>query len=523
MSAQKPGRIYQWKDLTQAQTIRAEVCVIGSGCGGATMARQLAMAGHDVIVLERGGYYPESTFDQSELGMNGKLSADRSMRASADGGTLLLSGNNVGGASVHYWADSYRTPEDRLQLWADRYAVSGHDAAALAPAWDEITTTLNVHPATEEYHNRMNQLLRSGAEQLGWEGKPVPQARKGCVKSGHCMQGCMYRAKQSQLVTHIPQAVAHGARVYADVEARELVWEGGKVKALQARVVHRPSNRASDIALTIEAKAFALAAGGYYSAPFLMRQEGLQSRLPMLGKQFGMNPTAMVHGLYDEDIVLWRNIPAAFGVEHFRLAKFDDAGAYVEGGYLLMANQIQPGLLGSMMPVMGDELGQWMAQLPRIGGTIAWIDDPADELGELTLAKDGTPKVHYPYGPLTQAILRDTIKKQAQLQFAVGARKLLVAGADALQLNSTADIGKIDQLPIRAGGLFMAAPHPSGGCVMGRDARDSVTDSSHRVHGFDNLFVADSSVFPTPVSVDPSFTIMAFSYVAAEHVRQQLG
>ena len=63
---------------------------------------------------------------------------------------------------------------------------------------------------------------------------------------------------------------------------------------------------------------------------------------------------------------------------------------FVEGGYLLMANQIQPGLLGSMMPLMGAELGEWMGQMKRVGGTIAWIDDPADELGELKLAKDGT-------------------------------------------------------------------------------------------------------------------------------------
>lgn len=516
------GRIYQWGDLKESQTIRADVCVIGSGCGGATVAKKLAEAGRDVVILERGGYYPESTFDQSELGMNAKLSADRSMRASADGGTLLLSGHNVGGASVHYWADSYRTPEDRLQLWADRYGVEGHDLAALTPAWEELTPNLNVHPATDEYHNRMNQLLRSGAHKLGWEGHPVPQARKNCVKSGHCMQGCVYRAKQSQLVTHIPQAVALGARVYADVEARELVWEKGKARRLLARVVHRPSNRVSDIELGIDAKTFVVAAGGYNSAPLLMKQ-GLGKQLSMLGRNFGMNPTAMVHGLYDEDIVLWRNIPAAFGVEQFRLARHDEAGRYVEGGYLLMANQIQPGLLGSMMPLMGSELGEWMSRMKNIGGTIAWIDDPADELGELKLAKDGTPKIEYPYGPKTQAILRDTIRKQAQLQFAVGARKLLVAGSDALLLQSEADLPRIDGLTIRAGGLYMAAPHPSGGCIMGRSAQDSVTDSSHRVHGFDNLFVADSSVFPTPVSVDPSFTIMAFSYVAARHIHDHLG
>ncbi|MBI2383947.1 MAG: GMC family oxidoreductase [Gammaproteobacteria bacterium] len=514
------GKIFEWKDIAQSQTVTADVCVIGSGCGGATVAKKLAERGRDVVILERGGYYPETAMDQDELNMNAKLSADRSLRTSADGGTLLLSGNNVGGASVHYWADSYRTPDDRLKLWAGEYGVEGHGLADLTPAWDELTQTLNVHPADEEHHNRMNQLLREGARKLGWEGRPVPQARKGCVKSGHCMQGCLYRAKQSQLVTHIPQALALGARLYADVEAQKLKIEDGRVTGLWARVVDRPSNTPTERWLNIKADAVVLAAGGYNSAPYLMRN-GLQKRLPMLGKQFGMNPTAIVHGLYDEDIVLWRNIPAAFGVEQFRLARFD-GGRYVEGGYLLMANQIQPGLLGSSLPLMGDELGEWMARMPKIGGTIGWIDDPADELGELKLNKDGSTRVEYPYGPLTQAILRDLIKKQALVQLEVGAKKLLVAGSDGILLDGKKDLSRIDHMPIRAGGLMMAAPHPSGGCVMGTDETDSVVDSTHRVHGFDNLFVADSSVFPTPVSVDPSFTIMAFGYVAARHIHDYL-
>lgn len=516
------GRIHQHGDYSRDLEIRTDVCVIGSGCGGATVAKKLAERGHEVVILERGGYYPSHSFDQDELNMNAKLSADRSLRMSKDGGTLLLSGNNVGGASVHYWADSYRTPPDRLHLWEQAYGISGHTQGDLAPAWEELTRTLNVHPAGEEYHNRMNQLLREGAQRLGWEGHPVPQARRGCVKSGHCMQGCLYQAKQSQLVTHIPQALALGAQLYADVQAEHLQIDRGRVTGLQARVIDRPSNRPGSTQLRIRARSYVLAAGGYNSAPFLMRN-GLQPRLPMLGKRFGMNPTAMMHGLYDEDIVLWRNIPAAFGIEEFRLARHADDGRYLEGGYLLMANQFQPGLLGAMLPLVGEELGVWMSQMRRIGGTIGWIDDPAEELGELKLNSDGSTRVDYPYGPKTRAILKDLMRKQAQVQFAAGARQLLLAGSQAVRLDSLADLHRIDELEIRAGGLLLAAPHPSGGCVMGHKASDSVVGSDHRVHGFDNLYVADSAVFPTPVSVDPSFTIMAFSHIAAEHIHAQLG
>ncbi len=519
------GRIVEGNQLLGGETMRADVCIMGSGCGGATLAKYLAQMGHDVIVLERGGYYTEAEFDQDELNMNSMLYANRSLKTTTDGGTVLLSGNNVGGASVHYWADTYRTPIDRLQHWAGRYGLSGHGEAELTPIWNELDPVLNVHPATEEYHNRMNQLLREGAHKLGWRGHAVPQARKGCVKSGHCMQGCIYGAKQSQLVTHVRQAVALGARVYADVEATELVRERGKVKSLKARIIDRSSNRPSGKSVQIEAKQFVLAAGAYYSAPFLIAND-FKKALPALGQHFGVNPTAWVFGLYDEDIVMWRNIPAAFGVEEFRLARFDQGKQYREGGYLLMANQVQPGMLGATLPLIGGELGEWMGQARRIGGTIGWLDDYEDELGVIDRADDGSPKVALPFGPVTQAMLRDLIHKQIEVLFASGANQLVVGSGQRIVLqrgkDNSAAMKQIAQIKVTGGGLILAAPHPFGGCRMGADAKNSVVGMDHRVHGMDNLFVADPSVFPSGPSVDPSFTIMAFSVVASKHIHAAL-
>lgn len=66
----------------------------------------------------------------------------------------------------------------------------------------------------------------------------------------------------------------------------------------------------------------------------------------------------------------------------------------------------------------------------------------------------------------------------------------------------------------------MASPHPGGGCRMGPDPATSVVDSNHKVHGIDNLFVADSSVFPNSTSLDPSLSIMAFSHIAARRIAE---
>lgn len=514
------GKIFQYTDITSDQEITAQVCVIGTGCGGATVAKKLTDQGLDVIMIEKGGYFDASTMDQRELNMAAKISAEHNFATSHDGGNMLVSGANVGGASLHYWADSYRTPSEKLKLWKDKYQIENHDREDLLTAFEEIEANLNIHEAEDSYFNEMNKLLMDGCKSLGWHGHRVPQARKYCQRSGHCMQGCLYNAKQSQIVTHIPQAIQQGARLYSDLEAMFFEFAGDNVKSLHAEVINRETGRSSGVKVKIKADKFVLASGGFNSAFFLMKQ-GLESKLPALGKHFSMNPSAMVHGIYEQDIVLWRNIPAAWGIDEYRIPRYEH-GKYIEGGYLLMPNQVQPALLAAMLPGFANEHQATMQILPKVGGTISWIDDVEGELGEVRVNSKGNREIFYEYGPITQQVLKDSVKKQVELQFSVGAKKLIIAGHQGITLNSINDLYKLDKLEVSSGGLMLASPHPGGGCIMGRDASNSVVDSQHKVHGINNLYISDSSVFPTSTSLDPSLTIMAFSHIASKYIGEGL-
>ena len=94
----------------------------------------------------------------------------------------------------------------------------------------------------------------------------------------------------------------------------------------------------------------------------------------------------------------------------------------------------------------------------------------------------------------------------------------ILADATGTRIRDEKDLSRIDTVEIGPGAMSFAAPHPAGGARMGGDPRTSVVGFDHRVHGTDNLFVADPSAFPTPPSVDPSLTIMAWSSIAARHV-----
>lgn len=505
------------RDLGADVTETADVCVVGTGCGGASLGVRLAEQGKRVVFLERGGAYTKEDFDQREIDMLAKIDGGRGLDASDDLSVQLTYGNNIGGASVHYWADSYRTPPDRLKLWRERYGIEGHDEADLAPFFAEIERDLHVHTAERHEFNKMNLLVERGAQALGWHGALVPQARRNCIGSGYCMQGCAYDAKQSMLVTYVPRALARGAVVYADCEAHALEWTGAKVTALVARVLDRATGRPTGQKVRVTARAFVLAAGGYGTPLFLLRQ-GLKSRLPALGRYMICNPCPMTHALFDEEIKQWRGIPAAFGIEEWRLARFD-GDRYREGGYLLMPNQLQPGTLAAVLPGVGRSHRELMARLPKLGGAIAWIDDVPE--ASVTLRDDGTPAYHVPLTGQNGQMIRDAYKKEAQLLFTAGAREVLFGDVNDTRITSAAEIDRaVAALEITPASNTLAAPHPAGGARMGEDPKASVVGFDHRVHGTDNLFVADPSVFPSGPSVDPSLTIMAFSAVAARRVAE---
>ncbi|UCE85437.1 MAG: GMC family oxidoreductase [Deltaproteobacteria bacterium] len=517
-------------DILEGTTVGADrreetdALVIGSGAGGASVAMRLSEAGQRVLLLERGGYYTgladpldptrpgRRTLNQREDDMLARIDGGRGLTTTEDGLVNLTYGNCVGGATVHYWADSYRTPEDRLERWERDFGVEGHSADVLRPYFDAIERDLEVHAAAEPYYNGNNLRFRRGVEALGWESEPVPQARKGCVQSGYCMQGCSYDAKQSMLVTYVPRALRAGAILYADCRVDGITVENGRATGAVASFIDRATGRPNGARLEVTSKVVILAAGGYGSAPILLRSK-LANASGQLGRNLHANPCSMVFALFDEDVVMWRNIPAAHGCLEWRLARERD-GRYAEGGYLLMPNQLGPAGLAAFLPGFGAEHRRWMEALPRIGGTIAWIDD--HEAGDIRLGADGTPRYRLPIAGRNAAMLRDSMKKGARLLLAAGAREVFLGDPAGTRIRDEREVAKIDALPLAPGVVSLPAPHPAGACRMGRDPETSVVGSTGEAHDVRGLYVADPSVFPTAVSVDPSETIIAFSLRLAD-------
>lgn len=504
-------------DLNEA----ADVVVIGSGVGGMTVAQKLAQSGAKVIVLERGGYYSAARgdLDQRSDNMLARLDGRRGLGTSTTGEIALMYGNCVGGASVHYWADSWRLPKDRADLYV-QMGVEGHEHEVLAPIFDEIEKELNVHLAGPDYYNRMNQLFDIGAKKLGWPVEGVPQARRGCAKSGHCYQGCSYDAKQSALVTSVPAAIKAGARLYSDCEVVGITRDDtGRANGVEAIFIDRATARPNGRKLKVKAKTVVLAAGGFASAAIWMRSK-LPNGSGQVGKNLYVNPCPYLYAMYDEPVMLWENIPTATGTTEFRLPRYDGKN-YVEGGYLLHPNQIQAEFLAATIPGFGESHARIMERLTHIGSAVSWIDDEMP--GQIAIDGNGNATYDYTVRGVDLLKTRDALKKQAMLLFASGAREIIVPDIAGTRLSDPKQISIFDNLDMTGGNTLWGGPHPAGALRMGKDPKSSVIGSDHQAHEVPGLYVADPSAFPRPPSVDPSLTIMAWSVIAANAIQARLG
>lgn len=512
------AQVLESSAVKASRTEAVDVVIIGSGCGGAVLAAELARAGKSVLVLERGGLHlpQRGDFDQREDDMFARIDGGRGLHTSENGQAALTYGRTVGGASVHYWADTWRAPRDRLERWN----LEGHGASDLQPHYERLERTLHAHPAHPLKRNVMNQLFLKGAEAAGLPWEPVVQARDDrCIGSGYCMQGCAYDGKQSQLVTTIPEGLRLGVRLFADCEVERVLHQDGRATGVLAHFLDRRTQAPQGHTLEVKARAVVVAAGGFSSAPLLLR-----SKVPdpsgQLGKNLQFNPCPQLFGRFSREVAMWRGIPAAVGCMELRLPRYE-GGRYLEGGYLLHPNQLPPATLAALLPGFGASHRALMDEAHQLGSAIAWIDDQGS--GSVRLDAEGNPVWDWELGPADQAIVRDALKKEALVLLHAGAEEVIVPDAVGTRISSLKELAALDTVDLGPGSMMFAVPHPAGMCRMGNDPATSVVGTDHQLHAVKGLYVCDPSVFPTVVSVDPSETIMAFSLVAAQRLLAALG
>ncbi|HTO94339.1 MAG TPA: GMC family oxidoreductase N-terminal domain-containing protein, partial [Bacteroidota bacterium] len=406
--------IIRGRDIRSPLKESADVCIIGSGCGGGASAKILAGAGKKVILLEEGGSYSSADFDGTEATAYQNLYQRRAGQATEDLGVTVLQGRCVGGSTTVNWMTSLRTPEFTLEDWRRRFGVEGHSARDLEPYFERIERYLNVHPEPEENHNANNRIILDGARALGYRTGVNGRNARGCQKSGACGLGCPFDAKLSVALTYVPDAVNAGATVYADCRA-EKIEPRGSMKTVTGNILDAATRRPNG-EFTIEAPVVIVAASAINS-PVLLLKSRLANSSGEVGKNLTFHLTTAVAGRFERVIYPSGGIPQSAYCDHFLNGEGDSGGFWIE------AVPVYPALAALAFPGFGTYHREQMKEFPHTGASIVLVKE-TDSSGRVTVNDHGRARIEYKRGPKDVEYMKQGVAAAARIHFAAGAKEV---------------------------------------------------------------------------------------------------
>ncbi|MCB9681635.1 MAG: GMC family oxidoreductase [Alphaproteobacteria bacterium] len=504
------GAIHTWKDVTAPVELTCDVCIVGSGAGGAVLAAGLVEAGLSVVMLEEGSHMTRADFTLQEAEMMPAMYQERGTRGTADGAITVMQGRSVGGSTTVNWTTCFRTPAAVQQHWAQHHGI---DDLGLDPHFEAVELRLSVAEWPEAIANPNNRVLLDGARALGWEAKALRRNVKGCANSGYCGVGCPVDGKQAMGITYLQDAVGEGLQLYANVRVERLEVDGDRVVAVHGRGMSPQAGAPDGPAVVVRPKV-AVSSGGAINGPALLLRSGLTAD-GRVGRRTFLHPVIGTFARFEHVINPFWGAPQSVGSHQF----IDRGPDRV--GYFLEVPPLQPMLASVGMAQFGADLREAIGDLPHTNAVLGLMRDgilPGDDGGTVSLRPDGTPRLDYPVRPFLQEAFRHAFEQMMRIQLAAGATIVGSGHYQPVVARSEADLAELDRRAYGAHEHMIFTAHQMGGCTMGGDPSTSVVDTEHRFRGVPNLFVVDGSVLPTSLGVNPSETIYGLAHRARRFV-----
>jgi choline dehydrogenase-like flavoprotein len=482
-----------------------DVLVVGSGAGGAVAAAILAEAGLDVIVLEAGPYLDRRTYPDEPLEALTALYREGGLTVAEGVPSIPVPvGRAVGGTTVINSGTCFRAPDAKLAEWRQRFGIEW--ATDLAPDYAQAEELLDVKPVDTSRMGRNGQLLMEGADAMGVSGGPLSRNAGDCVQCSSCPQGCKLDAKRAMHVSYLPRAVAAGARVRANVDARKVLFEGRRAVGV-ACVASDPVEPASTdgrpgrggrAPRPYEVRASTvIVAGGAFGTPELLLRSGFSSPSGRLGHNLHIHPACWVGARFEEEVRGWEGVMQSYCVD-----EWEDRGILLEATFTPLAFGAQ------WLPGTGPEHQERMLAFDHVASTGVHLSDRSS--GRVGLTPNGTLRVTYRLQRDEARELVFGIARAAELLFAAGATEVYpqIGGIPVIRPGETA---KLEESPPPPGALRLEAFHPMGTAPMAADPGLGVTGPDGAVHGAEDLYVADASLLPTSIGVNPMMTVIAMA------------
>ena len=528
--------------------------IVGSGSAGGILAKELSTAGFSVVVLEQGPYRKATDFRHDELSVNylGELTGgdhranqqtfrdDASKVAKVRTTQPAYYSQGVGGSSVHFTANFWRLRELDFKERSMLGPISGTNFAdwpisyaELEPYYTKVDWDIGISGApgpNDSFRSRpfpmppfpvksSGVLMERGAKKLGWNTQVEPLAilsrphnnRPACINCGFCMgYGCEVGAKSSTLIAMIPLAEASGN---CEIRAESAVF----------RIETNDSGRADEVLYydpdgnerSQKARAVVVSGNGAETPRLLLNSasdahpDGLANSSGFVGRNLMWNSHSSAEALFEHPLNDFKGVQVTRIIHDFY--ETDPARGFYGGGGM------DARALSAAVPIQYATDGGPPTQ-PRWGAEYKanlehnYTRSMTISVGATSLAQDSNnvtidPTHQDRWGrPSLRITYRDHEDDMAIAKFLQDR---------SMELLNAAGATVFWRKPIS---YQSRGAHLLGTCRMGDDARTSVIDKFHRTHDVPNLFLCDGSSFVTSGRGQPTMTIMALAFRAAEHI-----
>ncbi len=497
------------RNLSGDLVLDCEDVVVGSGAGGAVVACHLAEAGRDVVVLEEGGHVEPHEFARmrpSQTMRHTWRDAGLTMAVGVGDSPMInvMMGRCIGGSSAMTGGVCFRTPEYVLADWR-ALGLTDFTPEAMEPYIADVERSVHVEEVPESMRSRSTALFAQGAAKLGYRVESMRRNTNGCVGWSTCNFGCPQGAKMSVDRSYLPRAIAAGARVYSDAYVERVLVHDSRASGVEGRVLNGPRGKPGT-RLRVRAKRVVLGAGALYT-PLVFLKSGIGQRSGQVGKNLTLHPGFRVMARFEERVEGWRGaLQSAF------------SSAYEPEGIQLNSLFMPGGILAATMPGIGSRHHARACQIPHLAVFGANLHDGGNGRVRKGFGRD--PFVAYRMSAKDRAAARRAMRICADTFFAAGAKEVFlpVLGLEGLDPDAYRALD-LDRISARR--FECASQHPLGTCRMGTSADNSVVNEWGESWELPGLYVADGSVVPTSLGVNPQLSIMTLATRIAWKMREE--
>lgn len=491
------------------EVVSCDVVIVGSGPGGGCTAALLARAGLDVVVIEKGGYHTESDFTHLESDA-AELYLYKMNLATADLGVQILAGSAVGGGSLVNYTTSFKTPPHVLKEWAEVSGVDAFVSGEIEDHLDAAAARNNVNIDSSAAGKR-DEILEEGLKRLGWHVDAMPRGVSGCTQDercGFCGFGCRAGAKRSSMKTWLQDASDAGARIIVEADVRRVRISDGRARGVEAV--------ANGHRLIVHASKAVIVSAGAIESPALLLRSGLGGRV---GRDLRLHPSTAAWATFDEDVRIWEGTLQARYSNQFQ---GQDAGY----GPIFETVPVHPGSGASAVPwVSAADHRDRMGRFGNIAFVASLLRDSSG--GRVALNRGGSPKVTYRLGEDDRRRTVDGVVNAAKVLEAAGAKEIYTLHRKPIVYrpgNGAHDrwADEVRRIGFGKGQTTLFSFHQMGSCRMGVDPTSSAVDANCQTHEVRDLFVIDSSVFPTASGVNPMLSVYGIAHLAASRLAERL-